>query len=413
MRTLYTRLRATMLLATATPLLLNAQKAYIPNGGDDLAIVNVATNTITGTLATPSGSGPAGVAFSPNGQRACISNYSGSTVTIVDVANDAVLTTVAAGTNPQNAVFTPDGGTIYVVSSGDNSVLAMDAVTYAINATIPVGPFPIGAAITPDGSTLYVANSAFGETTVCVISTATNTVTDTITVGDTPTDIRISPDGSLAYVSNNISNTVSVISTATNTVTATIPVGAGPSNMAMLPDVSELYVSHGGDTFIAVVNTATNAVVDSIIDVQYALGLALTPDGSTLYALTPFFGAAAVASTATRNVDTTIPMAFPNAIGNFINGVDLTAGINAAAPIAIATEVFPNPFTEQATLRFGEALNNATVMVTDALGRTVRTIGNVNGAQWTLQRNGLTTGLYTVRIAQPDHLIQTIKVTID
>jgi YVTN family beta-propeller protein len=409
MRTHYT----TLLLALAAPLLLNAQKAYIPNGGDDLAIVDVATNTVTGTLTLPAGSGPAGVAFSLNGQRACIANYGGNTVSIVDVTNDAVLTTIPAGTSPQNAVFTADGSTLYVVSSGDNSVLVIDATTYTTEATITVGQFPIGIALTPDGSALYVANSAFGATTVSVISTATNTVTATITVGDTPTDIRLSPDGSLAYVSNNVSNTVSVINTATNTVTATIPVGSGPSNMAMHPDGSELYVSHSGDTFIAVVNTTTNAVVDSIVDVQFALGLAITPDGTTLYALTPFFGAAIVASTSSHEATSTISMAFPNAIGNFIGGVDLTTGISASAPVAIEAAVFPNPFIEQAILLTGEDLRSATITLTDAMGRIVHERNNVTGRQWTLDRNGLASGLYSVRIAQPGRPITALKVTME
>lgn len=412
MQHLYTDLRAALLLAACVPFNLNAQKAYIPNGGDDVAILDVATNTTTGTITLPEGSGPVGVAFSLNGQRACIANYGGNTVSIVDVENDVVLTTIPAGTAPQNAVFTPDGSTIYVISSGDNTVLAMDATTYAITATIPVGQFPIGAAITPDGSTLYVADGAFGETTVNVISTATNTVTGTITVGDTPAGLAITPDGSTLYVANNGSNTVSAVSTATNTVTATIDAGAAPNLMAVHPDGSELYVA-GFDNFVAVVSTATNAVIDSIPNIEFVLGLAITPDGSSLYALTPFAGAVVEVNTATHSVESTFSMTFPNAIGNFIGGVDLTTGITTAAPEVIGGSAFPNPFSESTTLRFEQELTGATVQVIDALGRTVRMVGNVNGTQWTLDRSGLPAGLYTVRVARPGGQVLAIKVTIE
>lgn len=171
------------LLSLLLPFALNAQKAYIPNGGDDLAIVDVATNASAGTITLPSGSGPVGVSFSPNGERACIANYGGNSISVIDVTNDAVLTTIPAGQAPQNSIFTADGSIIYVIASADNAVIVVDVNTFTITDTIPVGPFPIGAALTPNGSTLYVADGAFGANKVRVISTATNTVLDSITVG--------------------------------------------------------------------------------------------------------------------------------------------------------------------------------------------------------------------------------------
>jgi YVTN family beta-propeller protein len=334
-------------------------------------------------------------------------------VSILDVTDDAVLTTVPAGALPQNSVFTPDGSTIYIIASGDNAVLVMDANTYAISDTIPVGAFPIGAAITPDGSTLYVGDGAFGTNKVRVIGTATNTVLDSITVGDTPADLKITPDGSTLYVTNNGSSTVSVIGTASNTVIATITnAGASPNLMAMHPNGTELYVS-GFDNFVAVVNTATNTVVASIPGIEFVLGFGITGDGSKLYALTPFSGTAIEANTATRSITTTFPMAFPNAIGNFINGVDLTAGIGHLAPTAIGVEAYPNPCIDRATLRFAQDVRGATVQVLDALGRTVRTAGNINGTQWTFERDGLTAGLYTVHISAPGERVQAVKLTVE
>ena len=106
-------------------------------------------------------------------------------------------------------------------------------------------------------------------------------------------------------------------------------------------------------------------------------------------------------------------MSFPNAIGNFINGVDLTAGISSAAPVAIEAEVFPNPFTAQATVRTGQELRGAAITTVDAMGRIVREQGNISGRQWQLDRDGLASGLYTVRIAQPGSPVTTVKVTIE
>lgn len=401
------------LLALLLPFTLNAQKAYIPNGGDDLAIVDVATNASVGTITLPSGSGPVGVTFSPNGERACIANYSGNTISLIDVANDTELITMPAGTAPQNSVFTSDGSIIYVMASADNSVLVVDAISYTITDTIPVGAFPIGAAMTPDGTTLYVADGAFGTNKVRVISTATNTVVDSITVGDTPAGVSITPDGSMLYVANSGGNSVSVISTATNTVIATITdAGATPNLMAMHPDGTELYVS-GFDNFVAVVSTATNTVIDSIPGVEFVLGLAITPDGSKLYALTPFAGSVIEMNTATHSVTTTFSMTFPNAIGNFINGVDLTAGLQPEAAQPIDATAFPNPFAHSTTLRFEQTLTNATIRVVDQSGRVVRMIQQVSGQQLEFDRGNLSSGLYTAVIAQDGSSASTVKLTIE
>jgi len=303
---------------------------------------------------------------------------------------------------------------VYVACGGGEGILAVNALTYAIEDTIAVGQFPIGLAITPDGSKLYVANAAFGETTVSVIGTATNTVIATITVGLTPSDVEISPDGGTAYVSNYEGNSVSVINTATNTVTTTIPVGIGPGALAVHPNGSALYVQNGGGSTVSVVSTATNTVTDSIQGLDYGLGMAISPSGDKLYVLTPFTtGGAAVVNTVTHAIDANISIGFPLCYGNFIGGVDLTSGIAATSPGAIGVTAFPNPFTERATLRFDQELRGATVLVSDALTRTVRTAGNVSGPQWTLERQGLTAGLYTVRIAQTGTQVRSIKVTVE
>ena len=49
-----------------------------------------------------------------------------------------------------------------------------------------------------------------------------------ITVGSDPIGVAVTPNGEYAYVTNYDSSTVSVISTATNMVTATVPVGSDP-----------------------------------------------------------------------------------------------------------------------------------------------------------------------------------------
>lgn len=222
----------------------------------------------------------------------------------------------------------------------------------------------------------------------------------------------MTPDGSTLYVANNGANSVSVISTATNTVIATITdAGTTPNLMAMHPDGTELYVS-GFDNFVAVVSTATNTVVDSIPGIEFVLGLGINSDGAKLYALTPFSGSVVEVSTATHSVASTFPMPFPNAIGNFINGVNLTAGLPPEVAQELGVTAFPNPFAQSTTLGFDQRLTNATVRIVDQSGRVVRMMQQVSGQQLEFDRGTLANGLYTAIIVQDGSKVSTIKLTI-
>jgi YVTN family beta-propeller protein len=116
----------------------------------------------------------------------------------------------------------------YITNFGGTSVSVIDTATNAVTATIPVGNGPFAVAVSPDGSKVYVTNT--GSNNVSVIDTATNTVIATIPV-EASFGVAVSPDGSRVYATTAGTASVSVINAATNAVTATIPVGgAGNAN---------------------------------------------------------------------------------------------------------------------------------------------------------------------------------------
>ena len=141
--------------------------------------------------------------------------------------------TITVGITPVGVAITPDGNFAYVTNFGSNSVTVIGKADNTVTATVGVGTNPHGVAITPDGNFAYVANQ-FSEN-VSVIATASNTVAATITVGTWPVGVAITPDGLVAYVTNRRSNSVSVIATVSNTVTATVAVDIGPVGVAITP----------------------------------------------------------------------------------------------------------------------------------------------------------------------------------
>jgi YVTN family beta-propeller protein len=184
---------------------------------------------------------------------------------VIDTNNNTVVATIPVGQFPGGVAFTPDGTHAYVTNSYDDTVSVIDTASNSVLVTIPIGTFPVAVAITPDGTypfehddrphppLAYVTNACevcFDSNgnvpggTVSVIDTTSNSVVATIPVGKFPVAVAITPDRThpfehddrphppLAYVTNDEDNTVSVIDTASNQVVATVPVGNGADAVA-------------------------------------------------------------------------------------------------------------------------------------------------------------------------------------
>src|SRR6185312_3129127 len=199
------------------------------NGSNSVSVIDTATNTVVTTLTV--GPSPQGLATTPDGASVWVATGDGRMV-VIDTATNTIATSFPLTFFNQllGIAFTPDGAFAYVSNSTAGNCLVVDTATHAVVATIPTGGGPFDSAITPGGATVYQANQAGS---VSVIDTATNTVVATVPVGGVATGIDVTPDGSFAYVSIASANQVAVIDTATNTVVATVPVGAVPLGLTI------------------------------------------------------------------------------------------------------------------------------------------------------------------------------------
>ena len=119
----------------------------------------------------------------------------------------------------------------YVSNSAEDTVSVINVSDNTVTSTIDVGGGPWGIAIGVNGGYVYVANNA--DDTVSVIDTANFEVTETIAVGASPLGIAMTFHGgeyleSFVYVANNNDDTVSVINTVDNSISTNISVGASP-----------------------------------------------------------------------------------------------------------------------------------------------------------------------------------------
>ncbi len=110
--------------------------------------IDVATNTAGTPISV--GSGPFGIAITPDGSRAYVANEFSGSVTPIDLATNTAGTPITGvGILPSAIAITPDGSRAYVASLISNDVTVIDLATNTIVATIPIGSLAVGGCNIP------------------------------------------------------------------------------------------------------------------------------------------------------------------------------------------------------------------------------------------------------------------------
>ena len=252
---------------------------------------------------------------------AYVANYSGSSVSVVNLTNNVVGPTIAVPGNPFHITVSSDSKRVIVTTQTSNSISIIDSSTNTvIGAPIPVGGVPGDIAISPNGSLAYVTLA--GLTTIAVVDTVGGTVLPVPVSLGFPNAIALSPDGRLAYVAGG--SGAQVIDTTTNTVTASIGpiVGTGTSanmrGVAVSPDGKRLYLTSvvladfgmTPTNTLSIVDTTTNALIINVNlpgVTSSAMDVAVSPDGKSAYVTDSRSGLVWVVDTVTNTLAATIP----------------------------------------------------------------------------------------------------------
>jgi YVTN family beta-propeller protein len=238
-----------------------------------------------------------GLAFSPDGRRAFLSDVNGSVVAF-DVAADATLRVARSIRLPQadaprrkeeipaGLAVSPDGTWLYVCGNLSNRLLELDASRGRLFRAFDVGVAPYDVVLA--GGKAYVSNwggrrprpgeltgpagrgtevkvdpvrRVASEGSVTVIDLATGKTGAEIVTGLHASALEVSPSGRHVVCANAASDTLSVIDTKTDAVVETIWVkpspadlfGAQPNALAFAPSGRTLYVANGTQNAVAVV----------------------------------------------------------------------------------------------------------------------------------------------------------------
>jgi YVTN family beta-propeller protein len=321
--------------------------AYVANqGGNTVSVIDTVTNEVVDTVNI--GSLPTGVAVTPDGTRAYVTNYvRDGTVSVIDTATNTIAATVTGLSSPYVDVVTPDGTKVYVASWVNNTVSVIDTETNTITATVNIPGNPFGVAVTPDGTKVYLAN--YGANNVSVINTTNNSIYASVTGLSGPINIAVTPDGTKAYVTNQNGNTASVIDTATNQIIATVNVGMNPHGVAVTPDGTKAYVTnYVRDGIVYVIDTATNQVIATVNVGSYPNEVAVSPNGQNVYVANYYSYTVSVINTTNNTTYATIDV-----------GQEPWGIVISPAAIEIAIPITPKiTWSNPANITYGTVLNS-------------------------------------------------------
>lgn len=318
--------------SVTAPLFAQTVAYVVSTGADALSIIDVDDAVVTATIPLAAGSAPSAVAVDSRNRIAYVTNTginpcasdTAGTVSIVDIQRNSVTGSITVGSGPLGIALTPDARSVYVANLCRGTVSVIDAVNRAVTATISFGSTfgPSGVAVTPDGNQAYVAVTAggFPNGFVGVIDAHSNAVTQRIAAFN-PVNVAASGDGRFIFVADALGEEtlvrcrVLIIDTATMALTATIAlplfidgIGVDGEAVAGSLDGSRAYVPDRSGARLLIVDTAARDVVAQATVGAEPRAVAVSPDGTRVLVTNYNSNDVSVIDAADNSVIATIPV---------------------------------------------------------------------------------------------------------
>jgi YVTN family beta-propeller protein len=225
-------------------------------------------------------------------------NSAGDDVSIIDPATNKVVGTINGIEVSHGAASAPDGSHYYISNEAESTLDVVDPKTLKVTRNIPLSGHPNNIAVSKDGRRVYVS-IAVAPGAVDVIDTTSLEKVKSIPVKGAVHNTYVTPDGKYAVAGSIPSKTITVIDTQTETPawSLTMDLGIRPMAFYTNPDGSTkwIFVQLTGFNGFAVVDFATRKEINRIklpelppgkapflVGGNESHGMAITSDGKTL-----------------------------------------------------------------------------------------------------------------------------------
>jgi YVTN family beta-propeller protein len=249
--------------------------AYVPFYGDGvygnnpkpdhrIAVIDLATRAVTGTIDVKPYIAPHGLQVDANGMLYA-SCDSSRMLLVIDPKEKKIRAAIGTDGTGHWAAVTPDGSKAYVANKDDRKfVSVIDIKLKKITGYVPMPKGTQGITMSPDGKRVIAID--YIDPKYYVIDTATDKVVDTITVDKNtigPFRARFSQDGNTLVTVNSTNALANIIDMRTK-VQKTVSVGPQAFGIAFSADGKTVLVSNHGDGTISVIDLAESKLVDTL-----------------------------------------------------------------------------------------------------------------------------------------------------
>lgn len=237
--------------------------AYVTNFGaapGTVSQIDLRSMRIVRTFSV--GLGPAHIVFTPDKQRAFLTDFRSNDLYELDLATGSakpILFPDGACFEPHGIDISEDGRTLFVACAGGAWIYAVDVRTAKPLRAVVTAPGAYGVAVDAPRHEVWVTNQT--ASTVTVLNERTLRVLATIPVGKGPALLVPTPDGRRVYVADQLAGLVSVIDAASRRIIATIPVAAEPHGPDATADGKYIYVPSIAGNVVTIIRVTDNRVV--------------------------------------------------------------------------------------------------------------------------------------------------------
>ncbi len=222
----------------AAHVVISGSTAWVTaNEANSVVVVDLATKSVSKTLALPDGTGPHGARLTPDGRTLVVAGMGDGSLVLLDVASGAVRRHELPGRAVQTAVL-PDGSAAFATIYDTRQVARLDLSSQVLTlfALPPDSAGPLQLYPSPDSTTLWIADqgmlegAAAGDSLVAMDS-ATGAILQVVKVDPGPHGVVLNADGTKAWTTTLVNGTVQAIDTATGSVLRSTPVGTKPNGI--------------------------------------------------------------------------------------------------------------------------------------------------------------------------------------
>ncbi|MGA2659023.1 MAG: beta-propeller fold lactonase family protein [Verrucomicrobiota bacterium] len=229
---------------------------------------------------------PAGLALDSAGNRLCVANVWGHSISTVRMLPEPAVSDILLGTNVPGpwvapALPGPDFDTAAATKRAEAALLEADAKD----------SYPYACRFDEKRGRLYV--SLWAQASVAVIDLKARRILARWPAQEHPCEMTLNRSGKLLFVANSSRNTVTVFDTAAGTALETIsaalypkaPPGSTPNSVALAPDEKTLFVANADNNAVAVFDVSRPGKSRSLGFIPagwYPTSVRVTPDGKHL-----------------------------------------------------------------------------------------------------------------------------------